>query len=42
MLEDVLPEGKIGQERDHVALKIVGEEAHGIWIWLHLDIVGKL
>ena len=42
VLEDILPKGEVGQEGDHVTLEVVGEEAHGVRIRLHLDIVGKL
>jgi hypothetical protein len=41
MLEHVLPEGEIGQESNKMILKVFAEEALGLWVWLHLAIVGE-
>jgi hypothetical protein len=42
VLEHVLPKGEVGQKSNHVALEVFGEEAHGVWIGLHLGVVREL
>lgn len=41
MLEHILPEGKVRQEGEKMALEVGCEEVLCLWIGLHLGVVGK-